>query len=273
MKRLVYFLLIVVLLVSVSACVRSMNPSQSRESEQPDVSQVTPGSKGELMDQLELFVTQTAIAVQGGEAPVEGETQPGQGTEPGTGEATPESGATAPEGEATAPEGGATAPEGGEAAPEGGATAPEGEAAQPTATPETQPTPEPVTAPEATPMPVVEVPPATPGIPTTHTIQDGESVFCISRRYNLNPNEVMSLNGLTGSLVRPGDVLKIPQTGNPFPSERALHPHPTTYTVGSGESIYRVACYFGDVDPMVIASVNNIERPFNLTPGQVLQIP
>jgi LysM repeat protein len=263
MKRLVYFLLIVVLLVSVSACVRSMNPSQSREAEQPDVSQVTPGSKGEVMDQLELFVTQTAIAVQGGEAPVEGGTPPEGGTAAG-GETQPEGGVAT---EAV------TQPETDQATPETEGAAPEGEAAQPTATPETQPTPEPTTAPEATPMPVVEVPPATPGIPSTHTIQDGESVFCISRRYNLNPNEVMALNGLTGSLVRPGDVLKIPQTGNPFPSERALHPHPTTYTVGSGESIYRVACYFGDVDPMVIATANNIERPFNLTPGQVLQIP
>jgi LysM repeat protein len=263
MKRIIYVLLVVVLLISVSACVRSKNPSQSIQPEQPDASQATPGTKGEVLDQLELFVTQTAVALQGGDVPAGEETQPEGETAPGE---EPQPGEGAESGEAAQPEGG-------EATPETESVAPEGEAAQPTATPEVQPTPEPATAPEATPMPVVEVPPATPGIPTTHTIQDGESVFCISRRYNLNPNEVMALNGLTGSLVRPGDVLKIPQTGNPFPSERALHPHPTTYTVGSGESIYRVACYFGDVDPMVIAEVNNISRPFSLTPGQVLQIP
>jgi LysM repeat protein len=268
MKRLIYFLMIVVLLVSISACVRSKTPLQEVQSEEPDISQVTPGTKGEVMDQLELFVTQTAIAEQGGEeVPVEGETQPGEGTDSGEGT---ESGEGSDAGVVTEPGTG-------EATPETEGAAPEGEAAQPTATPEGQQAPEPTTvpetAPEATPMPVVEVPAATPGIPKTHTIQNGESVFCISRRYNLNPNEVMALNGLSGSLVRPGDVLKIPQTGNPFPSERALHPHPATYTVGSGESIYGVACYFGDVDPMVIASVNNISAPYALSVGQVLQIP
>ena len=270
MKRFTYFLLIIVLLVGVSACVRSKNPSQSIQPDQPDNSQVTPGSKGEVMDQLELFVTQTAVAEQGGEgAPVEGEVQPEGGavTE----------GETAP-GEETQPEEGTESgegaqPETGEATPVTEGAAPEGEAAQPTANPEVQPTPESAAAPEATPMPVVEVPPATPGIPRTHTIQGGESVFCISRRYDLNPNEVMALNGLSGSLVRPGDVLKLPQTGNPFPSARALHPHPATYTVGYGETIFHVACYFGDVDPMVIASVNNISAPFGLEVGQVLQIP
>jgi LysM repeat protein len=85
---------------------------------------------------------------------------------------------------------------------------------------------------------------------------------------------VLSINNLaSGTLLSPGQVLKIPQTANRFPGNRALHSHPDTYTVGSNESIYEIACYYGDVDPLVIASVNNISAPYGLQPGTKLQIP
>jgi LysM repeat protein len=82
------------------------------------------------------------------------------------------------------------------------------------------------------------------------------------------------MNGLaSGTTVRPGTELRIPQTGNPFPPPRALLPHPTTYTVLAGESIYQIACKFGDVDPMMIALANGLEAPYTLTAGTVLNIP
>jgi LysM repeat protein len=137
-------------------------------------------------------------------------------------------------------------------------------AAQPTATPV------PPGAPQAT---VIVVPTSTPGIPKTYTIQPGEFLFCIARRFDLNPTELMNLNGLTGSFVRPGTVLQIPQTGNPFPGQRALQPHPTTYIVQQGDNVYSVACAFGDVSPDAIAYANGLTSPFGLTPGQQLIIP
>jgi nucleoid-associated protein YgaU len=85
---------------------------------------------------------------------------------------------------------------------------------------------------------------------------------------------VHSLNGLTlTSVIQPGTELRIPQTGKGFPDTRALHKHPTTYTVKAGDTIYTIGCYYGDVDPLVIASLNGIASPYKLTAGQTLNIP
>ena len=34
------------------------------------------------------------------------------------------------------------------------------------------------------------------GVPATYTMQSGEFVYCIARRYNVDPNELLSINGL-----------------------------------------------------------------------------
>jgi len=141
------------------------------------------------------------------------------------------------------------------------------EAAPPTSPENTQPPP----APTQTPVPVA---PATPGIPETHQLQKGEFPFCIARRYNVNVSELLSINGLgTNSVVPVGFSLKIPQTGNQFDGQRALLNHPTNYTVVAGDTIYTVACKYGDVDPMAIAQANNLSSPYTLSGGQSIHIP
>ncbi len=40
-----------------------------------------------------------------------------------------------------------------------------------------------------------------------------------------------------------------------------------------GDTIYSVACYYGDVDPMAIAAVNGLSSPYTLNPGSMIQIP
>src|SRR5687768_642657 len=111
--------------------------------------------------------------------------------------------------------------------------------------------------------------------PSTYALQKGEFPYCIARRFDVNPEELLSLNGLTrGDIYYPNLTLKIPQTGNPFPDTRALRTHPTTYTVASaGDTVYGVACVFGDVDPAAIAAANNISVSSSLTSGQQLNIP
>ena len=111
--------------------------------------------------------------------------------------------------------------------------------------------------------------------PSTYTLQKGEFPYCIARRFDVNPEELLSLNGITrGDIYYPNLTLKIPQTGNPFPPPRALRTHPTTYTVASsGETVYGVACVFGDVDPSAIAQANGISLSTTLTTGQQLSIP
>ncbi len=110
--------------------------------------------------------------------------------------------------------------------------------------------------------------------PPTYTLQNGEFPFCIARRFNVDPDALLRASGLTSpDIYYPGLTLTIPQSGA-FPGGRMLANHPAAYTVASSaETIYSIACKFGDVDPASIASANNIAASAKLTIGQQLQIP
>lgn len=122
--------------------------------------------------------------------------------------------------------------------------------------------------PSATPIPA--------GVhPASYTLQNGEFVYCIARRFNIDPNEILALNGIVDSqTIYPGLTIKLPQSGSPFPGDRMLRTHPATYTVASSdENVYSVACAFGDVDPALVAQKNGISVGAALTAGQTLNIP
>ncbi len=111
--------------------------------------------------------------------------------------------------------------------------------------------------------------------PASYTLQKGEFPYCIARRFNVDPDELLSLNGISsGTVYYAGLTLKIPQTGNPFPGNRMLRTHPGTYTVSSAdETVYGVACIYGDIEPSRIAQENGISVDAALTLGQQLRIP
>src|SRR5688572_6179517 len=110
--------------------------------------------------------------------------------------------------------------------------------------------------------------------PSTYTLQRGEFPYCIARRFDVNPEELLAINSLSdGSIDYPNLSLRIPQSGS-FPGTRALRSHPTTYTVAaSDETVNSVACLFGDVDPSAIAQANGLSVGAALTAGQSLSIP
>jgi LysM repeat protein len=139
----------------------------------------------------------------------------------------------------------------------------------------------PTNAVPTTPVAVVSTPsgptatPVPAGVrPSSYTLQNGEFPYCIARRFNVDPDALLSASGLTSpDLYYSGLTLTIPQSGT-FPGARMLATHPTTYTVSSSdETIYSIACKFGDIDPATIASANNIASSAKLTTGQQLQIP
>ena len=233
-KRFLLFFAIAILLVAgLTACVRSLTPSGTVTPGELASGGETPAGTEDIMQQIWMLATQTALAQQGQTTPQMTATPVVIGEQP-----TPGATLTTPNGEPTA--------------------------VQPTSVPSTQ-------APTPT---FVAVPTATPGIPSTYTLQSGEFPFCIARRFNVDPGELLSLNGLSqNSTFSPGITLKIPQTGHPFPGNRTLRAHPATHTVTSGETIYSIACEYGDVDPSAIAYANGLTAPYKLTPGQTLQIP
>lgn len=109
--------------------------------------------------------------------------------------------------------------------------------------------------------------------PSTYTLQEGEFPYCIARRFDVDPDQLLTLNGLVdGQTLYAGAVLKIPGSGS-FPGTRALRNHPATYTASAGDTIYGIACLFGDVDPSAIASANGLSAGATLSAGQQISIP
>ena len=120
---------------------------------------------------------------------------------------------------------------------------------------------------------VVNTPVPVGSRPSSYTLQQGEFPYCIARRFDVDPEQLLTLSGLSdGILYPPGTQLQIPQSGS-FPGSRSLRNHPTTYSASSGETIYAVACAFGDIRPEDIATANGLSVGATLSAGQQLSIP
>lgn len=132
----------------------------------------------------------------------------------------------------------------------------------------------PVVVATSTPKPVIVVPTATPGRPSTYTIQSGDTFYCLARRYNLNVADFLGLNGLdNNSQAVIGRVVQIPQSGSWTNDGRSLKAHPDTYVVQDGESLNKIACSYGDVDPNAILYANNLNSASDIQSGMTLNIP
>jgi len=111
-------------------------------------------------------------------------------------------------------------------------------------------------------------------VPDSYTLHSGEFIYCLARRFNILPEDIKVYNGYeSGTLLYPGDTILLPPDGRSYVGDRALQYHPASYTVVYGDTLYSIACLYGDVDPRAIAAANDIEIDQDLTPGTVLQIP
>lgn len=127
----------------------------------------------------------------------------------------------------------------------------------------------------AVPAVVSKIPTVTPGLPATYTLQKGEFPYCIARRFNINPANLLAASGLSSytNYFPEGTKLTIPANPGKFPDGRTLKAHPAKYTVSSGDTIYSIACLYGDVEPWAIAMANNLSAPYTLKTGTVINIP
>ena len=110
--------------------------------------------------------------------------------------------------------------------------------------------------------------------PQSWAVQGGETVYCLSRRFDVDPGDMLSINNLyAGSMLNIGDVLLIPQTGSWPGGDRQILEHPDTWTVTAGETVYEIACAYGDVWPEHIIQANGLTEPYDLSEIETLQIP
>lgn len=140
--------------------------------------------------------------------------------------------------------------------------------AEPSGSEEGQATAPPTSVATEEPTVVVSTPQATPtrGY-EEYVVRAGDWVYSIARDFDVHPDDIISLNGLTPPYaLEPGDVLKIPPAGEQAPAGTTL------YRVGAGDTVFSIARRFG-VDPQEIIDANDMNPPYALDVGDRLIIP
>ena len=117
--------------------------------------------------------------------------------------------------------------------------------------------------------------PTTPEVPTqpfepdipylTYTVQRGDSLWKISRKYEVPVNDIISFNNLSSVNLQIGDELKIPLTSQDNNTASK------TYTVKTGDTLWSIAKNF-DVSINDLKAANNLTSNL-LSVGQTLTIP
>lgn len=99
----------------------------------------------------------------------------------------------------------------------------------------------------------------------TYTVKPGDTLYGISNQYGVSVTELAELNGIKGSSLAVGTVLKIPTSSGVNPNNMFM------YTVKSGDTLYKIATKY-NTTPQKIIDLNYLKST-NITPGQVLRIP
>ena len=102
-----------------------------------------------------------------------------------------------------------------------------------------------------------------PSVGTYYTVQSGDSLWSIAKKYGVTVDELKTANNLTSNTLSIGQKLRIP-----IEEEESL---PSTYVVTSGDTLYSIARKFNTtVD--AIKTLNNLTTN-TLSIGQTLNIP
>ena len=95
----------------------------------------------------------------------------------------------------------------------------------------------------------------------TYVVNKGDTLWSIARKNNISVDELKKLNNLTSNSLSLNQVLKLPTSNNDLS---------TTYTVKSGDTLYKIANQFG-LSVNELKSINNLSTN-NLSIGQVLKV-
>ncbi len=117
------------------------------------------------------------------------------------------------------------------------------------------------------------------------TVQPGDSIGAIAERYGLTVDALLNANELTTTMIRPGDVLRVPYVdavGGPAEVGAKIPPGFTWYALRQGETLSSVATRFGlSLAALVganpdISSLDRLPTGFELlvppSPGLVVRI-
>jgi membrane-bound lytic murein transglycosylase D len=124
------------------------------------------------------------------------------------------------------------------------------------------------------------IPQMAQALASVHVVSPGDTLYNISRRYNLSVSELRAINNLPGSTLRTGQVLQLKrrfteqsaEAGTPkAQSQSGATAIPAEYVVQRGDTIYSIARRFG-VERSEIIRLNGTRQLARLQPGQVVKI-
>jgi LysM repeat protein len=149
-------------------------------------------------------------------------------------------------------------------------TAPEVDAPQAaTATPEPTAV-APTAVPTEEPSPTVE----TVACTSPYKVSAGEWVYSIARKCGLDPDEIISVNGLLFPFtLYPDDELQLPSgTDGTSGQTTSTATCPSPYMVKLGDWVFSIAQKCGSTAEAIVAA-NNLAFPYTIYPGDALTIP
>lgn len=106
-----------------------------------------------------------------------------------------------------------------------------------------------------------------------YTVQNGDTLSEIAKRYDVSVKELGSINGITDvNLIYPGQILKIYPEEKREERKKLRKKFYSTYVVMSGDTLSSIASKFHTtVDELV--QLNDISNPNLIYPGEILKIP
>lgn len=115
-----------------------------------------------------------------------------------------------------------------------------------------------------------------------HTVQSGDTVYNIARRYQLSPHNIIAINALAppyhlnvGQVVRLGSNVPMVANAAPVATASSVRPQAAVngkqHVVRAGETLYSISRRYG-YTPEEVAAWNRLPVPYTIGVGQVLLI-
>ncbi len=135
----------------------------------------------------------------------------------------------------------------------------------------------------AEPTPTTEATPAISPTPSTHVVQQGETLSEIARTHGVTVDAIVQANDLgdADAIIREGQVLVIPVSPTPVPEGEGTEVAASTpsstvgqrvHVVQEGETLSEIARMYG-VTSDALAQANGLDDPNAIRVGQALVIP
>lgn len=99
----------------------------------------------------------------------------------------------------------------------------------------------------------------------TYTVKPGDTLYGISNQFGVSVTELADLNGIKGSILNVGQIIKIPSKSGTNPNNLFM------YTVQKGDTLYSIARKY-NTTAKAIKDLNYFTND-NLSIGQVIRIP